>query len=198
MYTNEAWKFRARSRSPRCKKKGQGCKQEDASLQRAMFNRLRSLAPHEQFSPSLSLSLSVCVSLFSRACIRVALYMPLFIFLLLAWAAFPGYGNVCFTFPIPYWAIFLKRWQCLFYFPTPCDSIVHDVCVYIYMCVCVCVCVCTCMRVCACMGDRALCMIDSRGYANDPNWSQVLFMVPQFDWLCDVCGCVMSPTSVIY
>ena len=22
--------------------------------------------------------------------------------------------------------------------------------------------------------------------------------MPQFDWLCDVCGCVMSPTSGIY
>ena len=23
-------------------------------------------------------------------------------------------------------------------------------------------------------------------------------VIPQFDWLCDVCGCVMSPTSSIY
>ena len=23
-------------------------------------------------------------------------------------------------------------------------------------------------------------------------------VIPQFDWLCDVCGCVMSPTSGIY
>ena len=23
-------------------------------------------------------------------------------------------------------------------------------------------------------------------------------LIPQFDWLCDVCGCVMSPTSGIY
>ena len=23
-------------------------------------------------------------------------------------------------------------------------------------------------------------------------------MIPQFNWLCDVCGCVMSPTSGIY
>ena len=23
-------------------------------------------------------------------------------------------------------------------------------------------------------------------------------VMPQFDWLCDVCGCVMSPTSGIY
>ena len=25
-----------------------------------------------------------------------------------------------------------------------------------------------------------------------------LAVMPQFDWLCDVCGCVMSPTSDIY
>ena len=25
-----------------------------------------------------------------------------------------------------------------------------------------------------------------------------LFVIPQFDWLCDVCGCVMSHTSSIY
>ena len=23
-------------------------------------------------------------------------------------------------------------------------------------------------------------------------------VMPQFDWLCDMCGCVMSPTSSIY
>ena len=26
----------------------------------------------------------------------------------------------------------------------------------------------------------------------------ILPVIPQFDWLCDVCGCVMSPTSGIY
>ena len=26
----------------------------------------------------------------------------------------------------------------------------------------------------------------------------ILFVISQFDWLCDVCGCVMSPTSGIY
>ena len=25
-----------------------------------------------------------------------------------------------------------------------------------------------------------------------------VYVIPQFDWLCDVCGCVMSPTSGIY
>jgi len=58
------------------------------------------------------------------------------LFLLFAWAAFPGYGNVYFTFP------------------TLCDSIVHDVCIYIYAYVCV--------------GDYALCMMDSLGYVSDP------------------------------
>ena len=69
-------------------------------------------------------------------------------FLLLAWAAFPRYGNVCFTFPVPCWAIPLGHWQCLFIFPALCDSIVHDVYIYDYVCV----------------GDCALCMMDSRGY----------------------------------
>ena len=26
----------------------------------------------------------------------------------------------------------------------------------------------------------------------------IVYVIPQFDWLCDVCGCVMSPTSGIY
>ena len=26
----------------------------------------------------------------------------------------------------------------------------------------------------------------------------IFIVMPQFDWLCDVCGCVMSPTSGIY
>ena len=26
----------------------------------------------------------------------------------------------------------------------------------------------------------------------------VVIVIPQFDWLCDVCGCVMSPTSGTY
>ena len=55
------------------------------------------------------------------------------LFLLLAWAAFRGYGNVCLTFPVPCRAIPLECWQCFFYFPTLCDSIVHDECMYIYI-----------------------------------------------------------------
>ena len=52
---------------------------------------------------------------------------PLLLFLLLAWAVFPVYGNVCFTFPVPCKAIPLEHWQCLVYFPALCDSIMHDV-----------------------------------------------------------------------
>ena len=58
------------------------------------------------------------------------------LFLLLAWAAFPRYGNAYFTFL------------------ALCDSIVHDVYIYIYACVCV--------------GDCALCMMDSCDYTSDP------------------------------
>ena len=61
-------------------------------------------------------------------------------FLHLAWVAFLGYGNFCFTFLVPCWAIALGHWQCLLYFPTPCDSIMHDVCayvcIYVYMLLC--------------------------------------------------------------
>ena len=49
-------------------------------------------------------------------------------------------GNVCITFP------------------ALCDSIVHDVCVCVYIYIYAYVCV----------GDRALCMIDSYGYVSDP------------------------------
>ena len=56
-------------------------------------------------------------SLFFIACIRVPPFPVPFFFLLLAWTAFPRYDNVCFTFPVPYWAIHLERWQCLFYLP---------------------------------------------------------------------------------
>ena len=69
---------------------------------------------------------------------------------------FPGYGNVCFTFPVTYWAISVERWQCLFYFFALCDSIVHDVCMCIYIYAYVCV------------GDHALCMVGSPGYVSDP------------------------------
>ena len=60
-------------RPPSCKKKVQECKQEEASLQRAMISELGGLAPPKR-SP-LSLSLSP----FSRACIRVSIQVPPFI-----------------------------------------------------------------------------------------------------------------------
>ena len=28
--------------------------------------------------------------------------------------------------------------------------------------------------------------------------SSIVIVIPQFDWLCDMCGCVISPTSGIY
>ena len=34
-------------------------------------------------------------------------------------------------------------------------------------------------------------------YWGQPVWMSEI-VIPQFDWLCDVCGCVMSPTSGIY
>ena len=60
-----------RVQPPKREQKGQGCKQNGASPQRAMFSKLRGLAPPKQSSLSLSLSL------FSRACIRVPLHVPL-------------------------------------------------------------------------------------------------------------------------
>ena len=40
-------------------------------------------------------------------------------------------------------------------------------------------------------------------YRNEHIWPPIreslkLFVMPQFDWLCDVCRCVMSPTLDIY
>ena len=128
---------------------GTSKKGKDASPQRAMISRLGGLAPLERSSPSLSLSP------FSKACIWVPIHVPPFIFLLLAWAVFPRYGNVYFTFPVPCWAIPLERWQCLVYFLALCGSIVHDACIYIYI------------SSCLCMGGCALCMMDSRGYVSD-------------------------------
>ena len=69
-----------------------------------------------------------------------------------------------FTFLLPCWAMPLEHWQCLFYFPALCDSIVHYVCI----CVCVCVCVCVYASTCARVGDRAICTMDFHGYVSDP------------------------------
>ena len=96
IYTHGAWTLGARVRSPRCNKKGQGCKHEDASPQRALFSRLRRLAPPKWFSLCLSL---IASSLEHVLGLPLSLY-PL-LFLLFAWTAFFRYGNVCFTFPVP-------------------------------------------------------------------------------------------------
>ena len=138
MYTHEARTFEARARPPRRKQKGQGCKQEDASLQKAMFSRSRGLAPLERSSLSLSLSL------FSRACIRGSpsmypLYFSCFLlgprslgmamsvlhFLYLA-APFPwNVGNVWFTFSLC--VIALCMMHVYIYMPTLVWVIVHFV-----------------------------------------------------------------------
>ena len=111
-----------------CELLGASKKGKDASPQMAMFSRLGGLAPLERSSLPLSLSL------FSRACIRVPHHVLPFIFLLLAWATFPRYSNVCFTFLVPCWAVPLEHWQCLIYFPTLCGCIVHIVCISIFAC----------------------------------------------------------------
>ena len=58
-------------RPPRRKRKGHGCKQEDASPQRAMFSRLGGLALLKWFS------LSLFVSHFFRACLHTSTCMML-------------------------------------------------------------------------------------------------------------------------
>ena len=91
-----------------------------------MFNRLGGLA--------LSLSLSLLASSHEHV-LGFPLSLNHLLFLLFACATFLRYGHVCFTFPVPCWAIPLERWQYLFYFLALCDSIVHDVCIYICLCV---------------------------------------------------------------
>ena len=105
-------------------------------------------------SPSWEvLSFSLSLSLFFRACIRVPIHVPPFVFLLLACATFSGYGNVYLHFlylagPYP-WNVG-NVW---FTFLTLCDSIVHDVwiCIYIYIYAYI--------YACMCVGDCALCMM---------------------------------------
>ena len=90
----------ARERPPRRKQKRQECKQEDASPQRAMISRLGGLETLERSFLSLSLSL------FSRACIRVPLHVPLpFTFPALCLGRIP---KVWLIFPVPCWAIPLE------------------------------------------------------------------------------------------
>ena len=52
---------------------------------------------------------------------------------------------------------------CLLYFSTLHDSIVHDVCMYVCIHIYIYIYICTC----ACVGDCALCMTDSHGYASN-------------------------------
>ena len=94
--------------------------------------------------------------------IAIPLY-PL-LFSLFAQITFPRYGNVYFTFPIPFQAIPLERWQCLLYFLAMFDSIVHDVCM------CVCVYIYIYIYASLCVGDYALCMMDSYGYVSNLLW----------------------------
>ena len=72
MYMHGAWTLGVRARPPRRKQKGQGCKQEDANPQRAMFSRLGLLE-------WLHLSLSIIASSLEQ-CIWVLPFFVPFIF----------------------------------------------------------------------------------------------------------------------
>ena len=140
----------------------QGCdllgvskKGKDASPQMAMFSRLGDLAPLKWYSLSLSLSKPLLQSMYQGSpspCTHL-------LFLLLAWAAFPGYGNICFTLLVHCWAIPLERWKCLVYFPALCGCIVHDVCICIYIYIYI--------YACMCVGGCALYMTNFCGYMSD-------------------------------
>ena len=77
--------------------------------QGAMFNKLGGLAPPGRFSLSLSLSL------FSRACIRVSLHV-LFYFPTPCLGCVPWVWQCLFNISYTLRAIPLERWQCLIYF----------------------------------------------------------------------------------
>ena len=123
-------------------------KGKDASPKREIFIKLGGIAPPKWFSLSLSF---LAYSL--EHVLRFPSMYPLYFSCSLL-GLYSRYGNVCFTFLVPCWAIPLERWQCLLYFLTLCDSIVYDVCISIYAC--------------ACVGNHALCMKNSRGYLSDP------------------------------
>ena len=116
-----------------------------------MFNRLGRLAPLEWFSLTLSLSL------FSRSCIRDPFHVPPLLFLLFSWAMFLGFGNSVLHFLYlagPYlWNVGNVCFTFLLCVIALCMMYVY-VCIYIYACVCV--------------GDYALCMMNSCGYVSDP------------------------------
>ena len=100
------------------------------SPQKAMFSRL---GGHPLLSGFL---FPLSFSLFFIACIRVPPFPVPFFFLLLAWTAFPGYGNVYFTFLVSCWAIPLECWQCRFTFLL--CVIALCMMLYIYICLRVC------------------------------------------------------------
>ena len=140
-------------------KKVQEFKQEYASPQRAMFNRLGGLA-----SSSGYIILPLSQPLLQSIVLGFTLSLYLLSFLLLSWAAFPRYGNVCYTFLVPCWAIPLEHCQCLctFLLSVILLCIMH---VYIYTH--------TYIFSSVCVGDRALWM-DPNGYMGDPFQSCVL------------------------
>ena len=137
MGTNKHVKHTKRQRNMLSNKKGcdllgASKKGKDAKKRMQAHKGQRSVDQGAQLLQSGLFFLSL--SLLSRACIGVPLFVHLLLFLLLAWATFLGYGNVCFTFPVPCWVILLESWQCLIYFLALCGYIVHDVCISISSC----------------------------------------------------------------
>ena len=146
-----------------------------------MYNRLRGLATPERSSLSLSLSL------FSRACIRVPpLLVPIYFSYSLLRPRSLGV-TICFTFPALCLSHIPWVWQCMFYISCTLlgltlgmlvisDLLSRSVWLHCALCMymCVCVCVCVYASTCARVGDRAICTMDSHGYVSDPRWSRVL------------------------
>ena len=130
-----------------------------------MFSKLGGLAPLERSSLSLSLSL------FSKACIRVPLHVPLLFsyFLLVPHSLGMAMSVLHFLYlvgPYPWnignvWFIFLLYVIALcmmhVYIHTYIHTYIH---IYIYIYIN--------MSACLCVGDCALCMMDSCGYVSDP------------------------------
>ena len=132
MYTYGAWILGARVRAPRHKQKGQGCKQEDTSPLKGSVQQIKGSSPSRVVF-SFSLFKPLLQSIYQDSSSPCTLLL----FLLLTWATFPGYGNVCFTFPVPCWAIPLEHWQCLFTFLL-CVIALYMMYVYIYICLRMC------------------------------------------------------------
>ena len=135
MYMHGVRMLGVRAQPPRCEQKGQGCKQEDAITQRAMISRLGGLVLPKWFSLSLSLSL------FWRACIKVPPLLVPFTFPAPCLGHVPWVWQCLFYISCTLLGHTLGEWQCLVYFLVRCDSIVHDACfiyIYIYICLLVC------------------------------------------------------------